>query len=62
MVFYARNSIEIFLFIIYMYINDIDDGISSKISKFADDTKIFNRVSSVEDHDRLQKNIKKLVE
>ena len=48
------------LFIIY--INDIDDCISSKINKFADDTKIFNRVSSVEDHDRLQNDIKKLVE
>ncbi len=29
-----------------MYVNDVDDGITSKISKFADDTKITSRVTS----------------
>jgi len=35
------------LFVIY--INDIDDYVGSRILKFADDTKIYNKVNSVED-------------
>ena len=32
-----------------LYINDLPDGISSNISLFADDTKIYNRVNNEED-------------
>ena len=35
------------LFVIY--INDIDEVVNSKLLKFADDTKIFNKVNSVEE-------------
>jgi len=34
--------------LIVLYINDIDDSVSSKILKFADDPKIFNTVCSEE--------------
>ena len=44
------------LILLIMYINDIDDCSSSNISNFTDDTKILNRVSSIEDHERLQTN------
>lgn len=46
------------LFIIY--INDIDDGIVNKLSKFADDTKLFGRVSSPEQIIALQQDLIKL--
>ena len=48
------------LFIIY--INDIDTGISSKISKFADDTKICHRAKTEADQDVIQEDIDKLLE
>jgi ribonuclease P/MRP protein subunit RPP40 len=46
------------LFIIF--INDIDDGVISKLLKFADDTKVFAKVSTQQDIDRLQNDLHKL--
>ena len=43
------------LFIIY--INDLDTGISSNISKFADDTKIGRQISTPRDSEILQKEL-----
>ena len=43
-----------------IYINDIDDGIISKIWKFADDTKICNNVKNDEDVEILRKDLKQL--
>ena len=34
------------LFLIYIYINDLEDDISSKVLKFADDTKVFRKVTN----------------
>lgn len=48
------------LFIIY--INDIDDGISGTILKFADDTKIIKKVGTVEQAFTMQDNLQKLYE
>jgi len=39
------------------FINDLDSGIRSWILKFADDTKIFNRVNSTADVERLQQDL-----
>ena len=44
------------LFVIY--INDIDKVVNSKLLKYADDTKIFNKVNSVEN---LRTNLRSLV-
>jgi len=41
------------LFVIY--INDIDEVVNSKVLKFADDTKIFNKVTSVDEVENLSK-------
>ena len=46
------------LFIIY--VNDIDDGLNSKISKFADDTKIASKVTTTDDRDNLQNDLDRL--
>ena len=47
------------LFIIY--INDIDDQINSRLLKFADDTKIYFKVNSPENIERLREDLCKLV-
>ena len=49
-----------YLFVIY--INDIDDTVSSKILKFADYTKITASISSVEEQHILQTDITRLME
>ena len=48
------------LFVIY--IKDIDDAVSSKILKFADDTKITASISSVEERNILQTDLTRLME
>ena len=45
-----------------MYINDLDIGIVSKMSKFADDTKLCHRARDPDDIMELQEEINKLVE
>ena len=45
-----------------VYINDIDEGVTSIISKFADDTKIANSVVSNEQVTEMQNNLNKLSE
>ena len=45
-----------------LYINDLPDGISSNISLFADDTKIYNRVVNEEDSKVLQNDLEYLNE
>ena len=47
------------LFVIY--INDIDEVINSKLLKFADDTKIFNKVNSVDEVENLRSDLRSLV-
>ena len=51
----------LFLIYIYIYINDLADGISSKVLKFADDTKVFRKVTNDTDKQSLQDDLEKLV-
>ena len=51
----------LFLIYIYIYINDLEDDISSKGLKFADDTKVFRKVTNVTDKQSLQDDLDKLV-
>lgn len=44
-----------------IYINDLDVGISSKISKFADDTKIASTVQGAQDNYRIQRDLNRLI-
>ena len=45
----------------YVYINNIDDQINSRLLKFADDTIIYFKVNSPENIERLREDLCKLV-
>ena len=45
-----------------IYINDLDDDITSKVLKFADDTKVFRKIKSDADRRHLQDDLIKLIE
>ena len=44
-----------------IYINDLEDDISSKVLKFADDTKVFRKVTNDTDKESLKDDLDKLV-
>ena len=46
---------------IYIYINDLEDDISTKVLKFADDTKVFRKVTNDTDKQSLQDDLDILV-
>ena len=45
-----------------IYINDLDDDITSTVLKFADDTKVFRKIKSDADRQHLQDDLNKLIE
>ena len=53
------SVLEPILFLIY--INDLDDSITSNILKFADDTKLFRKVNTDGDKQHLQNDLDRLV-
>ena len=44
-----------------VYINDLEEGVTGKILKFADDTKLFRKVKEIGDKQNLQDDIDKFV-
>ena len=44
-----------------VYINDLEEGVTGKIFKFAHDTKLFRKVKEIGDKQNLQDDIDKLV-
>ena len=44
-----------------VYINDLEEGVTGNISKFADDTKLFTKTREIGDKQNLQDDIDKLV-
>ena len=44
-----------------VYINDLEEGVTGKILKFADDTKLFRKAKEIGDKHKLQDDIDKLV-
>ena len=44
-----------------IYVNDLEDDISSKVLKFADDTKVFRKVTNDTDKQSLQDDLDRLV-
>ena len=57
---YTVFNIILYIYI-YIYINDLEDDISSKVLKFADDTKVFRKVTNVTNKQSLQDDLDKLV-
>ena len=55
----SRVSTGPILFLIY--INDLDDSITSNVLKFADDTKLFRKVNTDGDKQHLQNDLDRLV-
>ena len=49
------------LILFLIYINDLEDDISSKVLKFADDTKVLRKVTNDTDKQSLQHDLDKLV-
>ena len=49
------------LSILNIYINDLDDNITSNALKFADDTKVFRKVNTDDDKKKLPNDQDKLV-
>ena len=45
-----------------IYVNDFDGTITSKMLKFADDTKVFRKIKSDADRQHLQDDLNKLTE
>ena len=44
-----------------LYINDLEEGLTGKILKFADDTKLFRKTKEIGDQQKIQDDIDKLV-
>ena len=44
-----------------VYVNDLEEGVTGKILKFADDTKLFRKTKDIGDKKKLQYGIDKLV-
>ena len=44
-----------------VYINDLEEGVTGKILKFADDTKLFTKTKEIGDKKNVQEDIDKLV-
>ena len=44
-----------------MYVDDLEEGVTGNILKFADDTKLFRKTKEIEDKQKLQDDIDKLV-
>jgi len=58
---YPRESIlGTLLFVIFINDHDLDDGMTNKLLKFADDTKIVSKVGTAEDVKVLQDDLHKL--
>jgi hypothetical protein len=45
-----------------LFINDLPDAVLGTVKLFADDTKAFSRIESVQDSERLQEDLKRLCE
>ena len=44
-----------------VYINDLEEGVTGKILKLADDTKLFRKAKEIGDKQKLQDDIDKFV-
>ena len=57
----ARPQFDIIIILFLVYINDLEEGVTGNVLKFADDTKLFRKNKEIEDKQKLQDYIDKLV-
>ena len=55
----SRICTRVYFFVVY--INDLEEGVTGNILKFADDTKLFRKTKEIGDKQNLQEDIDKLV-
>ena len=48
-------------YLVLIYINDLEEGVTSKILKFADDTKLFRKIKGSGDKQQLHDDIDKVI-
>ena len=56
----ARPQFDVIIFFL-VYINDLEEGVTGNILKFADDTKLFRKTKEIGDKQKLQDFIDTLV-
>ena len=61
LVVWDGNLVKLGPILFLIYINDLEDYISSKVLKFTDDTKVFRKVTNVTDKQSLQDDLDILV-
>ena len=44
-----------------VYVNDLDTGLINELPKFADDTKVFGKVTDGSDSESIQEDLKRLL-
>ena len=49
------------VYLIFVYIDDLEEGVTGNILKFADDTELFRKTKEIGDKQKLQDDIDKLV-
>ena len=54
-------KLKLILFLIYTYINDLDDNITSNVLKFADGKTVFRKVNTGGDQQHIQNDLHRLV-
>ena len=59
--FYNNLTSKLGPILFLVYINDLEEGVTGKILKFADDTKLFTKTKEIGDKQNLQDDIDKLV-
>ena len=56
-----QGSVRGPILFLVLYINDLEEGVTDKLLKFADDTKLFRKAKEIGDKQKLQDYIDKLV-
>ena len=57
----GASHYDVMLLPLPLYINDLEEGVTGSILKFADDTKLFRKTKEIGDKKNLQDDIDKLV-
>ena len=57
----SRICARAYCILFLIYINDLEEGVTGNILKYADDTKLFRKTKEIGDKQKLQDDIDKFV-